>query len=184
MDGKPRLASLHLLIIALSHSPYYTERIDTTWCIYIYIFVKTKSCNSIRKCHKTTLKYSAICNYRFASDNISSVIMKYKMFMLFGYLWTFFSYLPQIIFPTGYGNWGAWLSWNPCTVTCGDGTRTRHRSCNGDSCTGLYYETTSCSIAQCPGGCYNSTCIFLFLPYYYLAVVIVLLYWISYDITY
>ena len=54
--------------------------------MHIYIFVKTKSCNSTRKCHKRTLTYSGICNYRFVSDNISSVIIKYKMFMLLGYL--------------------------------------------------------------------------------------------------
>ena len=152
MDAKTSLTSLNLLITTLSHSSYSTtERINTTWCIYIY--VKTKSCNSTRKCHKRTLIYSGICNYRFVSDSISSVIMKYKMFMLFGYLWTFVSYLPQIIFATGNGNWGAWESWNPCTVTCGAGTTIRYRSCNGGSCSGLYHETTSCFIAQCPGGC-------------------------------
>jgi len=52
------------------------------------------------------------------------------------------------------GNWGTWGSWNSCPVTCGGGTRTRYRSCNGgSSCPGLSYETTPCSTAQCPGGC-------------------------------
>lgn len=112
-----------------------------------------KHSNSTRKCHKRTLIYSGIRNYRFVSDSISSVIMKYKMFMLFGYLWTFVSYLPQIIFPTGNGNWGTWGSWNPCAVTCGAGTRTRYRQCNGGSCSESFSETTSCFIAQCPGRC-------------------------------
>ena len=50
------------------------------------------------------------------------------------------------------GNWGSWGSWNPCTKTCVGGTRTRYRSCNnptpvngGSPCSGLNYDTESCS---------------------------------------
>jgi hypothetical protein len=53
--------------------------------------------------------------------------------------------------------WNDYADWSSCSVTCGDGTRTRTRteatsSANGgDQCTGGPTETESCNAGSCPG---------------------------------
>ncbi|XP_061170856.1 mucin-like protein [Saccostrea echinata] len=54
------------------------------------------------------------------------------------------------------GGWGGWSSWDTCSVTCGDGVRHRHRSCNnpspqhgGQGCSGNKKETRNCHEQQC-----------------------------------
>uniref|UniRef100_A0A4W3KEI5 Thrombospondin type 1 domain containing 1 n=1 Tax=Callorhinchus milii TaxID=7868 RepID=A0A4W3KEI5_CALMI len=47
--------------------------------------------------------------------------------------------------------WTVWLSWSPCSVTCGDGTRERYRQCISPSsgnvkCTGENKEVSHCSL--------------------------------------
>jgi len=56
------------------------------------------------------------------------------------------------------GNWGAWTQWGTCTVTCGNGTRTRTAQCNspppqfgGAPCSGTGSDTGPCNIVSCPG---------------------------------
>ena len=48
-----------------------------------------------------------------------------------------------------------WTAWSPCSVTCGDGTQMRTRTCQGDLCTGDHNETQSQSCnskdPSCPG---------------------------------
>ena len=55
------------------------------------------------------------------------------------------------------GNWGSWLSWNTCSVTCGGGVRNRTRNCdnpppddNGDACVGDSLEIGECFTQNCP----------------------------------
>ncbi|XP_078611401.1 uncharacterized protein LOC144881901 isoform X2 [Branchiostoma floridae x Branchiostoma japonicum] len=54
------------------------------------------------------------------------------------------------------GNWAAWSSWSDCTATCGDGVRTRDRTCtdpapygDGTECAGQGTEVEHCSIPPC-----------------------------------
>ncbi|XP_052223606.1 A disintegrin and metalloproteinase with thrombospondin motifs adt-1-like isoform X12 [Dreissena polymorpha] len=55
------------------------------------------------------------------------------------------------------GVWDTWSSWTTCTVSCGDGTVTRNRTCNfvpgaphGHDCTGLASENRTCNANLCP----------------------------------
>ncbi|KAI8512763.1 Thrombospondin type 1 repeat-containing protein [Branchiostoma belcheri] len=53
------------------------------------------------------------------------------------------------------GNWGGWSEWSGCSVTCGEGTRERTRSCDdpapqqtGKPCEGSSQEIKVCSSAE------------------------------------
>ena len=55
------------------------------------------------------------------------------------------------------GNWGSWDAWDACSVTCGNGTRTRERRCNNPTpsigeatCTGSAVEQDNCYLLDCP----------------------------------
>ncbi|XP_050407909.1 coadhesin isoform X2 [Patella vulgata] len=55
------------------------------------------------------------------------------------------------------GNWGPWSEFNSCSVTCGEGTQSRSRSCDnpppaydGADCNGDGTETRSCNTIECP----------------------------------
>ncbi|XP_060552023.1 hemicentin-1-like isoform X2 [Ruditapes philippinarum] len=55
------------------------------------------------------------------------------------------------------GNWGNWGHWNPCTLSCGGGTRTRSRACNypeplygGLYCIGTDLQLDYCNSEPCP----------------------------------
>ena len=57
------------------------------------------------------------------------------------------------------GNWNSWGEWGDCSVTCGDGVKTRIRTCTnpppadgGKECVGdSSSETSACSKTNCPG---------------------------------
>ena len=57
------------------------------------------------------------------------------------------------------GNWNSWGEWGDCSVTCGDGVKTRIRTCTnpppadgGKDCVGdSSSETSACSKTNCPG---------------------------------
>ena len=58
------------------------------------------------------------------------------------------------------GSWSQWSSWQPCSVTCGGGNRTRARTCskpapkwNGMECPGTNISTESCNLHKCKGRC-------------------------------
>ncbi|XP_063404374.1 coadhesin-like [Mytilus trossulus] len=55
------------------------------------------------------------------------------------------------------GNWAGWLSWSPCSVSCGQGAQNRKRTCsnpapafNGQDCSGSDSETELCVLTACP----------------------------------
>ncbi|XP_066924399.1 thrombospondin-2-like [Clytia hemisphaerica] len=55
------------------------------------------------------------------------------------------------------GGYSDWLKWSPCSVSCGKGTRSRHRYCDnpipmygGDKCQGDDKETEECDMGPCP----------------------------------
>ncbi|XP_062621236.1 A disintegrin and metalloproteinase with thrombospondin motifs adt-1-like isoform X2 [Saccostrea cucullata] len=56
------------------------------------------------------------------------------------------------------GGWSVWLSWSPCSSSCGTGgLRTRARTCNnpapsnsGKNCSGNVYEMQVCPTVNCP----------------------------------
>ncbi|XP_069104021.1 coadhesin-like isoform X2 [Argopecten irradians] len=54
------------------------------------------------------------------------------------------------------GVWSDWPAWTDCSSTCGNGTMTRHRTCDnpspvygGDDCEGSTTETQTCMLANC-----------------------------------
>ena len=56
------------------------------------------------------------------------------------------------------GNWGTWGSYSLCSVTCGDGTKSRTRSCSnptpfggGSDCSGSSSQSANCNNGACPG---------------------------------
>ncbi|KAK7485590.1 hypothetical protein BaRGS_00023165, partial [Batillaria attramentaria] len=56
-----------------------------------------------------------------------------------------------------HGGWDEWAEWTPCTVTCGNGTQSRERTCTnpvpangGTNCSGLSSETQPCNTHVCP----------------------------------
>lgn len=56
------------------------------------------------------------------------------------------------------GHWSQWGTWMPCTVTCGNGTQDRSRSCDnpkplygGQNCYGVPVQTMNCIKKPCPG---------------------------------
>lgn len=56
------------------------------------------------------------------------------------------------------GGWGKWSEWSPCSVTCGNGTKNRHRYCNnhapdngGLDCPGIATDHTVCAMDECRG---------------------------------
>lgn len=54
----------------------------------------------------------------------------------------------------GGDDWGAWDSWQSCTVTCGDGVRMRYRECVIDSCLGEDVDSEDCFADElCEGRC-------------------------------
>uniref|UniRef100_A0A8C5P7B6 Thrombospondin type 1 domain containing 1 n=1 Tax=Leptobrachium leishanense TaxID=445787 RepID=A0A8C5P7B6_9ANUR len=68
--------------------------------------------------------------------------------------------------------WSLWQSWSPCSTTCGDGHRERHREClstspENPSCNGSPKEISICSLDDCSSRsieiefpqtfCYNNT---------------------------
>ncbi|XP_078658182.1 tyrosine-protein kinase receptor Tie-1-like [Branchiostoma floridae x Branchiostoma belcheri] len=58
------------------------------------------------------------------------------------------------------GGWSEWDAWSPCSVSCGNGTRTRTRTCDnpspaygGQECEGAASETQACpDLPACPAG--------------------------------
>ncbi|XP_064613600.1 uncharacterized protein LOC135477432 [Liolophura sinensis] len=58
--------------------------------------------------------------------------------------------------------WSDWTSWGECSVTCGEGTKTRYRTPNnpaptgnGAECEGPSSETVSCQRDECPAACFQ-----------------------------
>uniref|UniRef100_K1Q6Z0 Hemicentin-1 n=1 Tax=Magallana gigas TaxID=29159 RepID=K1Q6Z0_MAGGI len=55
------------------------------------------------------------------------------------------------------GSWSAWGAWGHCSVTCGGGTKERHRTCSnpvpshgGANCVGSNKNSHNCNDASCP----------------------------------
>lgn len=64
------------------------------------------------------------------------------------------------------GVFTAWGNWSACSLTCGNGTQSRNRSCEGPyfggkNCTGDWGQTKDCNTFPCPGK-YISNLFFFF----------------------
>ena len=57
------------------------------------------------------------------------------------------------------GGWASWSDWQPCSVTCGNGTQKRNRTCTkpspqyGGVCSGDAEDMQECGAVPCPGKC-------------------------------
>lgn len=58
----------------------------------------------------------------------------------------------------GDGVWSDWEEWGTCSLTCGDGTKMRSRTCDnpapsngGADCAGDADDTQACNDGACPG---------------------------------
>ena len=56
-----------------------------------------------------------------------------------------------------HGGWSKWANWSKCSLTCGNGNKSRQRQCNnpvplhgGANCSGTSIEHLSCHQEQCP----------------------------------
>lgn len=56
------------------------------------------------------------------------------------------------------GDWSAWSSWSPCSVSCGGGVQSRERVCDnpkpagvGSDCPGLSRADRVCNVEPCQG---------------------------------
>ena len=61
------------------------------------------------------------------------------------------------------GVWSIWADWAACSLTCGDGTQTRSRTCDnpapsngGADCVGSTDDTQACNDGACPGNFFSS----------------------------
>ena len=59
-----------------------------------------------------------------------------------------------------HGGWLGWSNWSSCSMTCGNGTAYRDRSCTnpaplhgGRNCTGPSYQIKECFLRHCPVNC-------------------------------
>ncbi|CAG5105606.1 Oidioi.mRNA.OKI2018_I69.chr1.g2281.t1.cds [Oikopleura dioica] len=46
-------------------------------------------------------------------------------------------------------SWKSWSNWSPCSASCGGGSRSRSRSCSGNSCSGKGVDSESCNTFEC-----------------------------------
>lgn len=68
------------------------------------------------------------------------------------------------------GEWSQWFAWQPCSVTCDTGNRSRVRTCTepapkwgGHNCIGMNMSIDACSERKCAGNemcmkCINTAC--------------------------
>ena len=51
--------------------------------------------------------------------------------------------------------WSDWSDWTQCSVLCGDGTKSRNRTCfvgeDNEPCIGNNSGTVTCNDGECPG---------------------------------
>ena len=66
--------------------------------------------------------------------------------------------ITTFIFHLANGGWSGFGSYSSCSSTCGDGTKTRTRSCTnptpfggGSTCLGSNTQTIACNLVDCPG---------------------------------
>lgn len=64
------------------------------------------------------------------------------------------------------GVWINWSEWEDCSVSCGNGTRNRNRTCvepqyGGKPCEGPDLESEYCNLVECPGKGRQFCCIFV-----------------------
>lgn len=81
-----------------------------------------------------------------------TVCVVYLRFLYDLLLYTFYNFnLPFLLAESVWQQWG---SWTTCSTTCGDGTRSRARSCNvaNSPCVGNSREESACNLRACTAG--------------------------------
>ena len=58
--------------------------------------------------------------------------------------------LRLVVVHNSVGTWMEWSDWSNCSVTCGNGSRSRERYCQGPGdCIGEHNETDICNEIEC-----------------------------------
>ncbi|KAJ6659262.1 hypothetical protein lerEdw1_019308 [Lerista edwardsae] len=65
-----------------------------------------------------------------------------------------------VLIQRNVASWSLWQAWSPCSVSCGDGIRERHRECLSSfpllaqqRCSGRPQEVSPCSLEECSSMC-------------------------------
>ena len=78
------------------------------------------------------------------------------------------SYSSSVTLFSVNGRWSSWSAWTKCSKACGNGTKTRLRTCtnpppmNGGKCVGPSKQMKPCLEKRCPGLCNSVTLAFRF----------------------
>ena len=68
---------------------------------------------------------------------------------------------PTTTNPPPTGEWSEWGAWSECSAQCGDGTKSRSRTCSVEGeCEGSSSESTACNEGDCAGLVKGEYCIF------------------------
>lgn len=67
--------------------------------------------------------------------------------------------LKLCFYPIVDGVWNVWSNWTTCSLTCGNGTQSRNRTCIGPyygglNCSGAENDFRDCNTFHCPGNSY------------------------------
>lgn len=102
-------------------SNHEPECVDIDECSSLF-----EACKNGARCVNTLGSYKCLCLPEFTGANCEIAMKKER------------------------GQWSDWKSYEPCSVSCGDGHRTAYRKCSVDyGCSGQDSRTERCNLGEC-----------------------------------